>query len=245
MIKRNSYSRSTHELRFNKILVIRQDRPQQVFLPCQVARSIMRQRDFVVWDTETTGLNDHAKIVSIGAVNKAGDVLLDTLVNPGVPIPEDASEIHGITDEMVKDAPTFEELYSIIKYRLEGKIWVIYNKDFDTARLWYECQRYCLPEIQPAIDYVCSDWQSYGNFQTYAQFLTYCMMNKFAEHYGAWSDYHHSYTWQTLYTACRYYGIKQNKAHHALSDAIDTLQVLKHLALDEDRVENDEDIESW
>lgn len=64
------------------------------------------------FDLETTG-TDVAKdrIVQIAVIRKDKDGTVDkksVLINPEMPIPKEATEIHGITDEMVKDAPTFK-----------------------------------------------------------------------------------------------------------------------------------------
>ena len=69
-----------------------------------------------VWlciDTETTGLGDDAAILEIGLVAmRAGRVLKtrSILVDPQIPIPAAASEIHGITAETVAGCPTISEV---------------------------------------------------------------------------------------------------------------------------------------
>jgi DNA polymerase III epsilon subunit family exonuclease len=65
---------------------------------------------FVAFDTETTGLNPVvARLVEISGVKFLADGTVlstfETLINPQTPIPEPASAVHGITDEMVADAP--------------------------------------------------------------------------------------------------------------------------------------------
>ena len=69
--------------------------------------------DYVLFDLETTGLDTvNDQIVEISALKVAGGKIVDeysTLVNPGIHIPYQASCINGITDEMVKGAPTVEE----------------------------------------------------------------------------------------------------------------------------------------
>ena len=69
---------------------------------------------FTVIDTETTGLHcGQNQIVELTAIRfrdwKPVEIFT-TLVNPGKPIPEDATRIHGITDEMVEDAPKIAEV---------------------------------------------------------------------------------------------------------------------------------------
>jgi len=61
----------------------------------------------LILDTETTGLDEHAEIVEIAVIDCTGAVLLDTLVRPAGPIPAEAVEIHGITNEMVVQIPFF------------------------------------------------------------------------------------------------------------------------------------------
>ncbi len=68
--------------------------------------------DYVVFDLETTGTSCQSdEVVEISAVKvQKGEVVeeFSTLVNPGMPIPFWATDVNGITDEMVQDAPTFD-----------------------------------------------------------------------------------------------------------------------------------------
>lgn len=69
--------------------------------------------DYVVFDLETTGVNViKDDIIEISAVKVLGGKVTDTfstLVNPGRPIPYYATQVNGITDEMVEDAPDIRE----------------------------------------------------------------------------------------------------------------------------------------
>lgn len=71
-------------------------------------------RPLVFFDLETTGLNvgkDHIVEISLIKVMPDGEEIERTeLINPGVPIPEESSAIHGIYDQDVADKPTFEQL---------------------------------------------------------------------------------------------------------------------------------------
>ena len=99
-------------------------------------------------DTETTGLNGQRdKIVEIAIVGEQGDVLLNTLVNPGIPIPN--SHIHGITDAMVRSAPSFETLWPQISELMRGSKVVIYNASFD--RKFFPDRLNCAAEIKCAM----------------------------------------------------------------------------------------------
>ncbi|RGD55405.1 3'-5' exonuclease [Kitasatospora xanthocidica] len=76
------------------------------------AAEILDDPEVVALDLETTGLGDDARIVEIGVVTTDRRVLLNTLVNPGIPIPAEATRHHGITDAMVtaEGVPGFDQL---------------------------------------------------------------------------------------------------------------------------------------
>ncbi|BCC80200.1 MULTISPECIES: 3'-5' exonuclease [Bacillus] len=58
--------------------------------------------NFLVLDTQTTGLGETDEIVEIAVTDLDGKTLLNTLVKPTVPISDDATMIHGITNKMVE-----------------------------------------------------------------------------------------------------------------------------------------------
>ena len=71
-------------------------------------------RPLVFFDLEATGIStENDRIVDIALVKRApdgGETTFCSLVNPGVPIPREASAVHHITDDMVASAPLFKEL---------------------------------------------------------------------------------------------------------------------------------------
>lgn len=81
-------------------------------------------RPLVVFDLETTGPEaSTARIVQMAFIKRRPDGTETpwmSLVNPTVPIPPEATEIHGITDEAVRDAPTFGMLAAKVAVALEG-----------------------------------------------------------------------------------------------------------------------------
>ncbi len=95
-----------------------------------------------ILDVETTGLNSYDEIVQIGVIDLEGNVLMDQLVKSTVPIPSDAMEIHGITDEMVKDCPTWDLIYPKVKELLNDKIIIAYNASFDIGMIENSCEKY-------------------------------------------------------------------------------------------------------
>ena len=85
--------------------------------------NLQLSRPLAFFDLETTGIQvGKDKIVEICVLKVQNDGTEECKtwkVNPGMPIPKQSSDIHGITDEMVKDCPTFPELateiYTFIK----------------------------------------------------------------------------------------------------------------------------------
>ncbi len=65
----------------------------------------------IYFDTETTGVkSDRDKIIELAAFDPVLNKTFSSLINPGVPIPKEASNVHHITDDMVQDAPTFKDV---------------------------------------------------------------------------------------------------------------------------------------
>ncbi len=155
---------------------------------------------WVILDTETTGLDHDAEIIQVAIVSPNGAVQLDSYCKPVGPIPADATYIHGITDEMVKDAPDFPTVYEKIAALLNGKKTVIYNAEFDRSMLRQTCRRHGI-EILSSTEWLCA-------------------MERYAEFYGEWSDYWHSYKWQPL----------PGGNHTAVGDCLATLKLIEEMA---------------
>ncbi len=97
-------------------------------------------------DLETTGLNIGTdRIIEIAIVKILPDGSRNVkrkLLNPGMPIPPSSTDIHGITDEMVKDAPTFKLVAQEIKQFLDNCDLSGYNSNrFDIPLLMEEFLR--------------------------------------------------------------------------------------------------------
>lgn len=101
----------------------------------------LRDLCFVVFDTETTGLLPHKdEVVQIGAVRVLkgriidGEVI-DTLVDPGMPIPAVSSKVHGVTDAMVAGAPDIAQAGRSFHKFSSDAVLVAHNAPFDMAFL--------------------------------------------------------------------------------------------------------------
>ncbi|MBS6063424.1 MAG: PolC-type DNA polymerase III [Peptostreptococcaceae bacterium] len=92
---------------------------------------------YVVFDIETTGFsNINDKITEIGAVKISDGKIIDTysqLINPGIPIPEKIVELTGISDVLVADKPSIEEVLPTFLEFCKGSILVAHNSEFDTG----------------------------------------------------------------------------------------------------------------
>lgn len=90
---------------------------------------------YCVLDVETTGLNMEDEIVQLAVVGYENGMVIDSrcvTLNPGIPIPEAASNIHGITDERVKDKPRLVDIAGrIVEHLRQYDVMVIYNAPFD------------------------------------------------------------------------------------------------------------------
>jgi DNA polymerase III subunit epsilon len=88
-------------------------------------------------DTETTGRDANLdRIIEIGVVFGRGGEVVDQrswLVDPGVPIPAESTEVHGIKDEDVRGKPRIEQIFGELLECLGGAIPAAYNAEFDRA----------------------------------------------------------------------------------------------------------------
>ncbi len=173
---------------------------------------VIKSGAFVILDTETTGL-ERGEIVSIAVIDSTAHTLLDTLVKPVEPIPPSATRIHGITDQMVINAPSFRDVWLKLVPMLDGTNVIVYNAVYDRKMLHQSAEACGLPR---------TDWKALSPL--------WCAMEHFAEIYGEWNDYRGNYKWQRLSTACSYYDIPVVGAHGALADCLMTLAVCKKMA---------------
>jgi DNA polymerase-3 subunit epsilon len=104
------------------------------------------KKPLAVIDLETTGTNlGTDRIIEIAIVKLLPDgnqVVKRKIINPQMPIPKAGMEIHGITDEMVKDAPVFKQVAHELKQVLDGCDLAGYNSNrFDIPMLMEEFLR--------------------------------------------------------------------------------------------------------
>lgn len=108
--------------------------------------SLLLSRPIAFFDLETTGVNlSTDRIIEIAIVKILTDGTRQVkrkLLNPGIPIPQLTTDIHGITDEMVKDAPSFKQAGNELKQFIENCDMGGYNSNrFDIPMLMEEFLR--------------------------------------------------------------------------------------------------------
>lgn len=127
--------------------------------------------DFRVVDIESTGLNKETdRVVEIAIVGKTA---LEWIVNPGVPIPVEASAIHHLTDRDVANAPSSAEIFAYLEESVpQDCVIVAHNAQFDKAflpclqsRRWLCSQRLAM--------HLCPESPSFKN-----QVLRYALLDE-------------------------------------------------------------------
>lgn len=128
---------------------------------------------FVVFDTETTGLLPHKdEIVQIGAVRVVrgkiidGEVL-DTFVDPGMPIPAASTSVHGVSDAMVQGAPDIVAAGRSFHTFARDAVIVAHNAPFDMAFLRRHAGRMSVAWDHPILDTVLLSAVVFGASETH------------------------------------------------------------------------------
>ncbi len=181
---------------------------------------MLNRGNFVILDTETTGLRYPAEIIEIAVIDPDWKVLLDTRVKNTQPVPPDATAIHGIKDSDLLTAPSWADVKANLVPLLAGKDVIVYNASYDFGMLHNTDRANQLPET------------FYDDLAAW-----HCAMLWYASWYGDWDDYRQSYRWQKLTAAVQQMGLVVEGAHGALGDCKMTLSliraVLARMILDE------------
>jgi len=119
---------------------------------------------FAAFDLETTGTDvENDRITEIGLVVFEGGEIVDRysqLINPGIPIPAEVTEVTGITDADVADQPSLEEVADTLVERLGAQVLVAYNHSFDQSVVTNELKRIGRDiELPPFLDPFPFAWE--------------------------------------------------------------------------------------
>ena len=157
---------------------------------------------YVAFDLETTGLSPTSdEIVEIGAVRVENGVITDrfqTYINPGIPMPEDAQRVNGITDDMLADAPTLDEVFPAFAKFIGDDVLCAHNAQFD-------------------MKFIIAA----------AQYLKHDFLNQCADSLAAARIYYAELPNKKLVTVAKAAGHKIKNAHSAVDDAEAVAAIIK------------------
>ncbi|NUP75768.1 MAG: DNA polymerase III subunit epsilon [Sinomonas sp.] len=167
------------------------------------------------WDTETTSTDPtEARIVTAALVGRGGvsaERVQTWLINPGVPIPPETTEIHGIDDQLAQERgqdpkEALEEIAETLARAIRyGMPLVAFNTAYDWSVLHYELERHGLPTMLDRLG---------GQPYTLIDPL---VLDKQADRYRSGS--------RKLKVVAEHYGVKLENWHEAKADAIAALGI--------------------
>lgn len=176
-----------------------------------IAQSMIKRQPLYL-DTETTGTGPNDNILEISIVDHDGKILMDTLVRPvGMNSPE-ARAVHQISDEMVRGAPRWGDVWGNIETVLSGRLVGIYNADFDLRLMQQSHALNLLKWTQPP------------------GMEVFCVMKLYAQFYGRWNPKRGNFKWQSLEAAGRQCGIDLPNTHRAKDDTLLARAILHYIA---------------
>lgn len=176
------------------------------------ARDVLTDPNSLILDTETTGLRD-AYVCDLGIIDTRGHVVMAYRLNPLAPIEPGASRVHGITNDAVKDALTWEDIHDEFVDLIDGKRVIIFNAAYDTGVIRNELTR------------IHRDHRMVDRIMDTAQWE--CAMLYAAEWRGDWNAYFGNYRWPKLVELA-----PDEADHSAVGDCRATLTALRLMADD-------------
>jgi len=163
----------------------------------------LRLGNFVILDTETTGLGRDDEVVELGIIDSEGKILYQSLFLPQKQIHWAASKVNGLTNEDLADAPLFQDEWENIKRAVGNKIIVGHNISFDKKLITQTLQRYGLNTGEAA-----------RLFRNCRDSVTIAREHIYAENYR-------------LETLCMKLGLADGQKHRACDDCLMVLRLLE------------------
>ena len=144
--------------------------------------------EYVAFDLETTGLYARRdRIIEIGAVRMRGGKEIDrfqSFVNPGMRLEKRTTELTGITDEMLRDAPELAQVLPQFLDFVGGRVLVAHNADFDTTFVRHACKKLDLPYNFTSVDTLTISQNILPNLHRYS-------LDMVAKHFELMDFNHH------------------------------------------------------
>lgn len=167
-------------------------------------KDFLMNDSYVVLDTETTGLNYTDQIIELAILDMKGDIVYQSLFNPGYEISNEATDVHGISNDDVKYAPTYKDEWPTIYEKIKNKTLLIYNSNFDIKMLKQMINLQSIDIEEFTID-------------------SRCIMNMY-------SRFIDSERWCKLSDACCDMGIYINQEHRAVGDCMMTIELIRKIS---------------
>jgi DNA polymerase III epsilon subunit-like protein len=168
----------------------------------QWAREVQAQNPLIL-DSETTGLEPGVhEVIELALVEVDGAVVFDSLIWCRNEVPSEAMQKHHMTQDILRDQPTFPEVWPQLAPLLARPL-VVYNAAFDIPMLAYQAISYDIRMARPQ---------------------AHCLMIRYADY--SMDHYRLGYT---LQDACKHFDIEPG-VHRALADAQAARKVLLALA---------------
>jgi DNA polymerase III subunit epsilon len=141
------------------------------------ARSVLdRAHEYYILDTETTGLIN-PEVIELAVVDLSGKMIINQRFRPSTPIEPEATNIHGITNEMLATQPEWKVGNDCLELVIFRQKLLIYNHLFDYQAIQNSYQLHSIP---------------FGGFSGE------CVMNWYSQFCGEWNSFRKSYRWQKL-----------------------------------------------
>ncbi|MFB2539464.1 exonuclease domain-containing protein [Acinetobacter sp. c3-l95] len=182
-------------------------RKRQAFTQVNQTLKQIFDNNTLILDTETTGLGDNDQVIELCILDIHGNSLFDSYIKPKRKMRADnrAMAVHGISNEMLQDAPTWDKVHQQISEILNGKMIVTYNAEFDLRLLEQTAAKYDL--AIPDCTFECA----------MHVYTAYQMVEK-----------NESPRRYKLVDACQYFNIRPaGQVHKAYTDCMMTLELLK------------------
>ena len=186
-----------------------------------------KYNEFVVFDTETPGLApSRDRIIELAAIRFVGGVpteIFESFINPEKPIPQEASTVNHITDDMVAEAPTISQILPAFEAFVGGSPLIAHNLSFDLKFIYYSGST------------LMDSPRKYFDTLTIARKMLKKPKSKYDEEFEMWeTDYDSDFDVydHKLETLAQYYGITFPGKHRAAADAMVTGKLFLNLISD-------------
>jgi DNA polymerase III epsilon subunit family exonuclease len=175
------------------------------------------QTDYVVFDVETTGPKlPPGRVMELGACRVQGGQIVSefqTLLNPRAPIPPFVSRLTGITESMVRSAPTFEEVADEWLLFAGDAVLVAHDAPFDVRSVNHEVSL-VHPGRRMANTYLCTVTLARRLYPE----LGFYRLHALAEHFGVPLPNHHRAASDALATAGVFLRLLEDLRQHGVTN---------------------------